>query len=331
MTVLEAIDKCAQGFALVCASDNTLLGVVTDGDIRRGLLRRQTLEASAQDFMSAEPVTLTDSHSVAARSKLMLRLNLTFLPIVDTAGRVVDIHSSDWLPGNKDDAVCVVLMAGGLGSRLGVLTEHTPKPLLPVNGEPIIERVVKQFRTEGFKKFIVTVKYKAEMIVSHLGDGSDLGVTIDYIHEPTRLGTAGALSMIDRAPFERLIVYNSDVLCSTSFNAMLRFHLEQDAIATMAARQHPVTIPFGVIDTDGVEIKAQKEKPVINYLVNAGFYILESAALGYVPENTFFDMPELFEKMRLAGNRTVVYPTHDKWIDIGRPEDFEAAARIHAL
>lgn len=325
LTVLETIDKGALGFALVCSEAGVLLGVVTDGDIRRALVESHNLNILATNIMNRHPITMRDSHTGLERRESMVRLNLVFLPILDSMGHVVDVHTSEWLPGNKEEVVGVVLMAGGLGSRLGEMTANVPKPLLKVGGEPIIERIIKQFQAEGFNKIVLTVRYKAEMIRDYLGDGSDLKVSIDYIRETKRLGTAGALSLIDKGRFERLIVFNCDVLCSTSFKSMLRFHLEQDACATMAARQHPVTVPFGVIDTDGVEIRSQVEKPVLNYLVNAGFYILEADVLGFVPENTFFDMPDLFDKLRAAGRRTVVYPMHEKWIDIGRPEDFENA------
>jgi NDP-sugar pyrophosphorylase family protein len=228
-------------------------------------------------------------------------------------------------PGRRIDHVCVVVMAGGLGTRLGDLTKDRPKPLLEVGGEPILQRIVRRFREEGFRNFIFCVNYKAGMIRDHFGDGSGLGVDIDYVTETQRMGTGGALSLIDRRDYSRFVVTNADILCSDSYREMLEFHEEQGAVATMAVREHVVEIPFGVVETNGFEIRSLREKPRFTHFINAGYYVLEAAALDHVTPDTFFDMPSLFDVLRHNDERTRIWPTRGEWIDIGRPGDLDRA------
>lgn len=326
LDIFRVINEQALGFVLVCEGD-VLVGAITDGDIRRALVRRHDLGLVGRDIMNPRPISLPASVSRKERASFQQRFKLSFLPIVDEVGRVTEVLLSEALPGNRDDATTVVLMAGGLGSRMGDLTRTVPKPLLEVNGEPIIETIIKRFRDEGFGRFIAAVNYLADVVIDRLGDGRRLGVEIEYVREPKRLGTAGALSLIDAATLKppRLIVTNCDVLCATSYRLMLQFHVEHGSLATMAVKQHRIDIPFGIVEVDGFEIRSQREKPVYNYLINAGFYVLNAEALALVPKDTFFDMPDLFAAVRAGGGSTVVYPTSDQWIDIGRPEDLERA------
>ena len=327
--VLRVLDAQALGFVLVADADGLLLGTITDGDFRRALLRQDqgdTRTASrsetACDFMNPNPRVLHSSHDYGA---FLSRNRIGFVPIVDADGRVLSIALASKNPGRQIDHVCVVVMAGGLGSRLGNLTKDTPKPLLDVNGTSILERIVCRFRDEGFRDFIFCVNYKAEMIQAQFGDGSDLSVRIDYVTENQRMGTGGALSLIDSNRFSRFLVTNADILCSDSYREMLEFHEERGSIATMAVREHRVEIPFGVVETNGFEIRSLREKPSFTYFINAGYYILEARALDHISRNTFFDMPSLFDILRQKHERTQVYPTRGDWIDVGRPEDLEFA------
>lgn len=319
--VLRVLDAQALGFVLVLDAEQRLLGTITDGDIRRALLREDQAE-TARDFMNPAPRVL---HTPRDYSAFLARNRLTFVPIVDADQRVLSVALAANNPGRQIDHVCVVVMAGGLGSRLGDLTKDTPKPLLDVGGEPVLQRIVRHFRDEGFRHFIFCVNYKAEMIRAHFGDGSDLSVQIDYVTETRRMGTGGALSLIERKDFSRFVVTNADILCSDSYREMLEFHEEQGAAATMAVREHVVEIPFGVVETNGFEIRSLREKPSFTHFINAGYYVIEAAALDHVSPDTFFDMPTLFDILRQQHERTRIYPTRGSWIDIGRPEDLEQA------
>lgn len=324
--VLRVLDSQALGFVLVTDADHRLLGTITDGDIRRALLREDAAEM-ARDFMNPAPRVL---HSGWDYSAFLSRNRLTFVPIVDAGHRVLSVALASHNPGRQIDHVCVIVMAGGLGSRLGDLTKDVPKPLLDVGGEPILQKIVRHFRDEGFRDFIFCVNYKAGMIQDHFGNGSDLSVRIEYVTESKRMGTGGALSLIDRKDFSRFVVTNADILSSDSYREMLEFHEEQQAVATMAVREHVVEIPFGVVETNGFEIKSLREKPSFTYFINAGCYVLEAAALDHVAPDTFFDMPSLFDILGQHNERTRIYPTRGTWIDIGRPEDLETARRTAA-
>ncbi len=324
-SVLQIIDDSAVGFALVVGPDNRLLGTITDGDIRRAMIQSLPFDTAAADLMNKSPRVLQVGTSHAEQQSYLSRNKITFAPVVDRAGSVVAVAVSPHLPGSSLDNVAVVVMAGGLGSRLGDLTKDRPKPLLEVDGESILEKIVKQYRNDGLQNFIFCVNYKADMIRDRFGSGTDLGVKIEYVEEKKRLGTGGALSLVDASTYDQLFVTNADILCSTNYREMLEFHLDQKSCATMAVREHEVEIPFGVVETEGFEIKSLSEKPTYKYFINAGYYVLDRCALDYVPKSTFFDLPSLFDVLRDQKIRTRIFPTSGDWIDIGRPEDLRRA------
>lgn len=326
--VLARIDRRSLGFGLVVDPEGRLLGAITDGDVRRALMGRHDLNLTAAQIMNASPRVMPAHLKTAdQRSGFLATERITFAPVLDVAGRVVEIVLSDHLPGRTFDEIAVVIMAGGLGSRLGELTRDLPKPLLHVGGEPILQRIVKQFKSHGFHRFVFCVNHKAELIRDHFGDGRTLGVEIAYVQEEKRLGTGGALSLVDPAMAERFFVSNADIVTDNHYRDMLDFHLDQRSLATMAVREHEVQIPFGVVETEGFEIRSLREKPTYTHFINAGFYMLEREALGFVPRDQFFDMPSLFELLRATRKRTRIYPTAGQWIDIGRPEDLHRAQR----
>jgi NDP-sugar pyrophosphorylase family protein len=221
----------------------------------------------------------------------------------------------------------VVLMAGGLGTRLQPLTDECPKPLLAVGGRPILETILESFAEQGFKRIFLSVNHKAEMIRSHFGAGERWGVQVEYLHESIRLGTAGALSLLPERPTTPVVVMNGDLLTRTNFDNLLRFHNAQDAIATMAVREYDFQVPYGVVRLNGANIESIEEKPVQRFFVNAGIYTLSPEALDYLPIQTMFDMPNLFEHLIAAGKTTAAYPLREYWLDIGRLEELERAQR----
>ena len=324
----EAIDKITTAgtqLALVLDGDGRLIGVLTDGDIRRALLRGQWLTTPVAEVMNPQPTMASVDTPRDEILSLMRRHVFHHLPLVDENHRVVGLATLDELIGAVERPNWVVLMAGGLGTRLRPLTEDCPKPLLSVGGKPILESILDNFIEQGFRRFFLSVNYKAEMIRTHFGEGDRWGVQIEYLHENTRLGTAGALSLLSQTPGSPLIVMNGDLLTRANFADLLKFHGEHGAAATMAVREYDFQVPYGVVRIDGAHISAIEEKPVQRFYVNAGIYILSPTTLEHIPANTFFDMPTLFEKLIAAKQPVAAYHLREYWLDIGRLEEFDRA------
>jgi NDP-sugar pyrophosphorylase family protein len=247
------------------------------------------------------------------------------LPIVDRMRRVVGLHLLDEITTKPKRSNLMVIMAGGMGKRLRPYTENCPKPLLPVKGKPMLEHIIEQARSEGFVNFILAVHYLGQMIVDHFGNGDRLGVQIEYLREQSPLGTAGALELLNPIPEVPFVVTNGDVMTDIRYGELLDFHIRHDAVATMAVRVHEWQHPFGVVQTQGVEIVGFEEKPVNRSHINAGVYALDPEALSVLSAGTTCDMPILFERLHLKNKRTVAYPMHEPWLDVGRPEDLQVA------
>jgi NDP-sugar pyrophosphorylase family protein len=247
------------------------------------------------------------------------------IPVVDGDRRVVGLHTWDEVFSPSKHDTIVFLMAGGRGSRLRPLTDNCPKPLLNVAGKPILEHTILSAREQGFCRFVVSVGYLGHLIEEHFGAGERLGVDIRYLYEEEPLGTAGSLALLSPTPEVDFIVSNGDVLTDARFGDMLEFHKRCDAAATMAVRVYEWQNPFGVVQTNGVEIIGFEEKPVHRSHVNAGVYILSPVLLELLRKGSSYDMPMLFELAKANGLKTVAYPMHEPWLDVGRPEDLENA------
>ena len=216
-------------------------------------------------------------------------------------------------------------MLGGLGTRLRPLTNEIPKPMLKVGNKPIVETIVDSFKQYGYKNFIFSVNYKKEVIQNYFQTGEAFGVYIDYVEEEKRMGTAGALSLIENRPVEPFFVMNGDLLTQVNFNQLMQFHVEQGAVATMCVREYEYQVPYGVIETNGTDLIAIKEKPIHRSFVNAGIYVLSPEVFEYIPHDMFYDMPTLFDALIAAGKKTSVFPIHEYWLDIGQVDDFQRA------
>lgn len=319
------IDRSGQQIALVVDDAGRLAGVLSDGDVRRAVLRDLDLSAPTSGFMNPFPTTALATASPTEQLAIMRRKVLRHLPLLDATGCVVGLSTLDSLMGGMERLNPVVLMVGGLGTRLMPLTRNCPKPMLPVGGKPILESILESFYEQGFRRFYFSVNYLAQTFKDHFGDGSRWGVDICYLHEDKRLGTAGALSLLPELPDEPLLVMNGDLLTRVRFDNLLDFHAEHQALATMAVREYDFQVPYGVVRLDGDRILAIEEKPVQRFFVNAGIYALSPEAISLIPRDTFFDMPSLFEKLMQAKHPTSAYPLREYWLDIGRIEEFERA------
>jgi dTDP-glucose pyrophosphorylase len=328
---IRAIDESALQIALVVDAKQRLVGTVTDGDVRRGLLRGIGLDTPAAEIMNRQPLTCPAALGRDAALAVMRSADVKQVPLLDAEGRVVGLELlGDVLKRTQRDN-WVVLMAGGLGQRLMPLTEDCPKPLLRVGGQPILEIILKNFARQGFSRFFLSVNYKAEMVRDYFGDGSRWGVHIEYLQEDEKLGTAGALALLPERPTEPLLVMNGDVLTAVSFASMLDFHVEHQATATMAVREHTVEVPFGVIDLAADDYLAGvTEKPRYSWFINAGVYVIEPGVLDLLEPGKPIDMPALFQRVLARHQRIAAFPVREYWRDIGRLEDLESASVDYA-
>lgn len=322
---MVAIDRGARQIALVTDPSGRLIGTVTDGDIRRALLRGGALDAPVTEVTRTDFAAARIDAGISAARQLMQTRKLHQVPILDPEGRPVDLVHVDDLSGLTRRETRVVLMAGGLGTRLRPLTETVPKPMLPIGGRPILEKIIDAFVAQGFYRFTVTLNYKGEMIRDHFGDGAGFGAQIEYVQETKRMGTAGALSLLPERPEEPFVVMNGDLLTTLQFESLLRFHGDTAAIATMCAREYTFQVPYGVVMVDQTQLSSIVEKPTHTHLVNAGIYVLSPDALDYVVPGEALDMTTLFERAVGQGRTVSVFPLQEYWIDIGRMEDLERA------
>ncbi len=318
------LDRTSAQIVLV-VKDGLLHGSVTDGDIRRALLRGMDFNSPVTSVMNPSPMVVTPEVGRELVLDLMRANKIHQLPVVDVARRVVGLYIWDDIVTPPKRSNSIVIMAGGFGKRLRPYTDECPKPMLPLAGKPMLEHIIARAAAEGFKDFIVSVHYLGHVIKDYFGDGTKFNVRISYIDEDTPLGTAGAISLIDPTPTEGLVVTNGDLLTDIRYGELLDFHKLHGATATMAVRLHEWQHPFGVVKTEGIKIVAFEEKPVHRSYVNAGIYVLEPTALRMLPRGEACDMPALFDQLRLGSYSTVAYPMHEPWLDVGRPDDLNTA------
>jgi len=322
---LKIIDVGAMQIALVLDAEKKLVGTITDGDIRRGLLNGLTLNDSIETIIHRNPTVCSVNDSKEDILKVAVEKKIYQVPIVDVDGVLIGIDEVDELLKPIEHDNKVVLMVGGLGTRLRPLTNDLPKPLLEVGNRPLLETIIANFSKCGFRNIILSVNYKSQMIQDYFGDGSAFGVDIEYIQEEHRMGTAGALSLMKKTLTEPFFVMNGDLLTNVNFEHMLEYHLSNNALATMGVREYDFQVPYGVVNLDEHRITSIEEKPVQKFFVSAGIYILSSEALKYIPNNVFYDMPTLFESMISDKKKTISFPIREYWLDIGRLSDFEQA------
>ncbi len=329
-TLQEAIrnlDMTALRIVLVVDEVGSLLGTLSDGDIRRGLLKGMSLGDSIAALINRTPLVAPAQLSLDTVKQLMVANKVQQVPVVNESWRVVGIHIWDELSTPRNRENLMVVMAGGLGTRLRPHTERCPKPLLPIAGKPLLEHIIERAKLEGFTRFALAIHYLGAMIEEYFGNGKRHEVQIDYVREESPLGTAGALSLLSPSPDTPFVVTNGDVITDIRYGELLDFHIRHDAAATMAVRLHEWQHPFGVVQTQGVEIVGFEEKPVARTHINAGVYALAPQALCALEQGKPCDMPALFERLQARELRTVAYPMHEPWLDVGRPDDLEKAHR----
>lgn len=323
---IARLEHAALQILIVVDEEKKFIGTITDGDIRRGLLKGFELDASIYSLVNRNAFVVPNSMGNDIIFKIMAANGIRQIPIVDDNHCVIGLHTWDDINSNQVLTNPMVIMAGGIGKRLHPYTENCPKPMLPVYGKPIIEHILMKAIAEGFSKFFISVNYLGHMIEDYFGDGRNLGVDIEYIRETKPLGTAGALFFLKSKINCPFIVTNGDVLTHMKYSELLEFHIAQKSEATMAVRMHKWESPFGVVDINGLDIVGLKEKPVKHYHINAGVYCLNSSIFSYLENEGTIDMTDLFVKVGEKSQRKIAYPMHESWVDVGRPEDYKSAA-----
>jgi dTDP-glucose pyrophosphorylase len=325
---IRIIDESSKQICLVTDPGGRLLGTVTDGDIRRAILRSHTLDLPVDRIMNRSPITGRPDDDRAALLAKMAAHRVHQLPIVGADGRVLGLAVVDeMMKEERRLDNWVVLMAGGLGMRLRPLTEDTPKPLLKVGNRPLLEIALEELVRQGFCRFYVSVNYLGSKIMEALGDGRRWGVEIRYLEELSRMGTAGALSLIPEPPTKPVMVMNGDLLTKLSLTSLLDYHIQHGAAATIAVRDYEFQVPYGVVRVDSQRIVSIDEKPRQHFFVNAGIYVLDPEIIASIPKDSVSDMPDIINGLIRNGMSTAAFPIREYWLDIGRMNDYDQANR----
>ncbi|QCU90469.1 nucleotidyltransferase family protein [Thiomicrorhabdus sediminis] len=321
---LTVLDQQSLQIVLVVDDNQALVGTVTDGDVRRALLRGETLNSEVSSAMNRSPTIGLNNETEVVWHQKMLRKSLRHLPIADENNKVIGLY---YQKGQVTEVRKnpIVLMLGGQGMRLRPLTETVPKPMLMVGNQPILETIVKHIAEQGFTEFYFCINYLGEQIRKHFGNGEKWGINITYIQENAAMGTAGALSLLPLLPKEPFIVMNGDLLTKINLCSLIKFHKEHDNKVTACVREYTQQVPYGVVELDGSYVSQMVEKPSYRYFVNAGIYCLSPETLQLVPQNEFYDMPTLIAEILSDKEKVGGFPITEYWMDIGQMPDFEQA------
>lgn len=329
-TTIDTIDRGDAKIAVMIDAEGRLLGTVTDGDVRRGLLTGLTLDDPADLIVNRTPQVVSDQEPRAIAHLIMRTRRLRHVPVIDADRRVVDIVLFTELLREAPLNTEIVIMAGGEGRRLRPYTESLPKPMLPVGGRPILETILEQFIVQGLRRIHITVNYRADDIIAHFGDGSRLGAEIRYVRETKPLGTAGALSLLSPPPSGPFILVNGDVLTTLRYRDLLSRHEAARAAITVCMKAYQHQVPFGVLEIEQDRITGIAEKPLLSLPVSAGVYVLSAAVLPLLSPGGRMDMPDLIRAALAQGFKVVPFAMEDYWVDVGRLEDLERANKEYS-
>ncbi|MDX1811592.1 MAG: nucleotidyltransferase family protein [Gammaproteobacteria bacterium] len=322
---IRVIDEGALQIAFVVDEQGQLQGTVTDGDIRRAILKGSSLEDEVALIMNSRPITAKEGDRKDDHYRYLEKTGFHCIPVVDKNNHILKLIVAEDLFLKKTYQNPVILMAGGLGMRLRPLTDKCPKPLLKVGDKPLLDTILTNLAEQGFVNFYLSVNYKSEMLKDYFGDGKDWGVNIQYLEESSPLGTAGSLRLLQSSGDLPMIVVNGDVLTKVNYLQLLDFHHRHAFAATMCVKQYEHQIPYGVIEVDSARLVDVKEKPVFSYFINAGIYVVNPDLVSHIPDNKRFDMTDLFSMINEQSMEAGVFPIREYWIDIGRTEEYRQA------
>ena len=318
---IRNLDFSGLQIILVISPEKRFIGTITDGDIRRGLLRGLNLESSINSIIHHDAIVVSPNINQDQMIQFMRINSIKALPVVNEMREIVDLYLVNESSSLIEKANPFIIMVGGKGTRLLPHTENCPKSMVLVSGKPMLEHIIEKAKSLGFKNFFLAINHLGHMIENYFGDGAKWDVTITYIRETQPLGTAGAITLLNPQPEIPILVTNGDVISDINYSDFLDFHLRCKADATMAVKVHEWSHPFGVVKTKGIDIIGYEEKPTIKTYINAGVYVLSPSIIKSLIFNNSYDMPEIFELGQLDSKKTVVYPIHEAWLDVGRPDD----------
>ncbi len=331
-TIRDAVVSLSEsGLKIVLiVNDGKLIGTITDGDIRRGLLKGLDLNNDIESIIHRDAVVVPPNLEKKVVLQLMKANKITQLPIVGENHQIMGLHLWDELETADLNVIPIkfVIMAGGKGERLRPFTENCPKPMVPVAGKPMMEHIIERAKNNGFRNFLLATHYLGHMIEDYFKDGSSWGIQIEYIREETPIGTAGALGLIKEHFDAPILVTNGDVLTDINYSDVLKFHLRHGAVGTMVVRSYEWQHPYGVVKMDGLEISGFEEKPIYRSQVNAGIYVLSPEVNEHIKPNEYLDMPTLFLRLKNDNKRIIAFPMHEPWMDVGRVSDLEEVNKV---
>lgn len=328
-TIQEVIKNLSVTNLQICfiCEKQKLLGTVTDGDIRRAILKKINLDQPVKKIMNTDYVFVDSTLSIHKARKLMKLYKLNQIPVINKKKILINVFFSETIDTSPSYENPVIIMAGGFGKRLYPMTKNCPKPLLPIVGKPVLEHIINKLKNEGFHNIYISIHYLGNMIKEYFGNGKKFDVNIKYINEDNPLGTAGCISKFESINNKDFLVCNGDVLTDISFAQLLEYHLAKKSTATMAVRKFFWQHPFGVIKTNGIKIKTITEKPIEESYVNAGIYVFKNDVIKLVKKNKKFEMPALFRKIKNKKFKTIIFPMFENWLDIGDAKEYEKAQK----
>jgi len=322
---INILNSSTNHIVLIVNKNNKLKGIITKGDLRKAMINYVDKNASVTEVMNKNPFTCTEKNRLNESKLFFNKKDLSHLPVINDKMEVIDVEYRK----NKFNIDCeqniVIIMAGGLGSRLKPLTDDKPKPLLKIGDKPILESIITNCISYGFKIFYISVNYKSEMIKQYFGNGNKWGIKIAYINEEEKLGTAGSLSLLDFIPPKEFLVINADLLTKVDLHEFLSFHLDKKSMGTMAVKDYEIVVPYGVVKSNNGKITEINEKPVQRFFVNAGLYVFDPKVLNLLSKAKNLDMPSFFEMIINKNLKTMIFPILEEWIDIGNFDDYNRA------
>ena len=324
---LNSINENLRGIVIVVDEKNILKGTLTDGDIRRALIKGKNLEDSISEIYNSNCKFVFENYNVSDLECFFIIDKIKLIPVVDVNKKVIDIIYEENMRSirRKSKINSAILMAGGIGARLKPLTDDIPKPMLKVGEKPLLEILIKQLRENGFKKILISVNYKADIIENYFRDGKDFGVNIEYLHEVQKMGTAGSVKLAEKHINEPFLVVNGDILTNVNFEDILKYHLDNNFDLTIGSRDYEMQVPYGVLNLDDICVTSIEEKPLVNFTVSGGIYVLSPWILNLIPNNEYYDMNELINSVLLNSGKIGDFKIKDYWMDIGHVNDYYKA------
>lgn len=311
--------------AIVISNDKKIIGTITDGDIRRSLIKKIQLSENVTKVMNRDFLYLDLDHNIEDVQSFLDKNDIKFVPVLKNKEIVEIIFKEDERNYQIKESP-VFIMAGGFGKRLRPLTDNLPKPMLEIGKSPLLEIIINNFKRFGFRNFYISTHYLPHVIKDYFGNGDKFDINIDYVNEEKPLGTAGALGLLPKDIADQpIIIINGDILTNTNFDRMLDFHIKKSSDITIGARNYQYQIPYGVIETNGLDVIKISEKPIYDFGINSGIYIINSEIIKNQKINLKKDMPELIEKEIMLNRKVLIYRIYDYWRDIGKITDLEMA------